>query len=86
VQKTNPLRFHARVAQALRTRHTRPSIARVDFEARLGELTFIVGRAVVEDHALIRDHRVAGSSDGEVGIVGSIAGRLPANQRILFSP
>src|SRR5256886_15161951 len=57
----------------------------VDFEARLGELTFIVGPSGCGKTTPLSV--ITGwldPSDGEVELVGSSAGRLSANQRILF--
>jgi len=57
----------------------------VDFEARLGELTFIVGPSGCGKTTLLSVITgLLDPSDGEVELFGSIAGRLPANQRILF--
>jgi putative ABC transport system ATP-binding protein len=57
----------------------------VDFEARLGELTFIVGPSGCGKTTLLSVITgLLDPSDGEVELFGSSAGRLPANQRILF--
>src|SRR3989442_14612861 len=57
----------------------------VDFEARLGELTFIVGPSGCGKTTLLSVITgLLDPSDGEVELFGSNAGRLPANQRILF--
>src|ERR1700731_3349355 len=57
----------------------------VDFEARLGELTFIVGPSGCGKTTLLSVITgLLDPSDGEVKLFGSNAGRLPANQRILF--
>src|SRR5213594_4486101 len=57
----------------------------VDFEARLGELTFIVGPSGCGKTTLLSI--ITGLLDvsaGEVELFGRNASRLPANQRILF--
>ena len=57
----------------------------VDFEARLGELTFIVGPSGCGKTTLLSV--ITGLLDpsaGEVELFGRNAGELPANQRILF--
>src|SRR5260370_40409331 len=57
----------------------------VDFEARLGELTFIVGPSGCGKTTLLSVITgLLDPSDGEVELFGSKAGRLPANERILF--
>src|SRR5499433_1859693 len=57
----------------------------VDFEARLGDLTFIVGPSGCGKTTLLSVITgLLDPSDGEVELFGSSAGRLPANQRILF--
>src|SRR5258708_37397047 len=57
----------------------------VDFEARLGELTFIFGPSVCGKPTLLSVITgLLDPSDGLVELFGSSAGRLPANQRILF--
>src|SRR4029434_2737711 len=57
----------------------------VNFEARLGELTFIVGPSGCGKTTLLSVITgLLDPSDGEVELFGSNAGRLPANQRILF--
>ena len=57
----------------------------VDFEARLGELTFIVGPSGCGKTTLLSVITgLLDPSEGEVELFGSSAGRLPANQRILF--
>src|SRR6266446_6655169 len=57
----------------------------VDFEARLGELTFIVGPSGCGKTTLLSVITgLLDPSDGEVELFGSSAGRLSANQRILF--
>src|SRR5258708_17260447 len=57
----------------------------VDFEARLGELTFIVGPSGCGKTTLLSVITgLLDPSDGEVELFGSSAGRLPANERILF--
>src|SRR6202011_2955816 len=57
----------------------------VDFEARLGELTFIVGPSGCGKTTLLSVITgLLDPSEGEVELFGSNAGRLPANQRILF--
>src|SRR5258706_5879298 len=66
--------------------HTRVQALRgVDFEARLGELTFIVGPSGCGKTTLLSVITgLLDPSDGAVELFGSSAGRLPANQRILF--
>ena len=57
----------------------------VDFEARLGELTFIVGPSGCGKTTLLSV--ITGLLDptaGDVELFGRNAGALPANQRILF--
>src|SRR3989454_12430569 len=57
----------------------------VDFEAGLGELTFIVGPSGCGKTTLLSVITgLLDPSDGEVELFGSNAGRLPSNQRILF--
>jgi putative ABC transport system ATP-binding protein len=57
----------------------------VDFEAQLGELTFIVGPSGCGKTTLLSVITgLLDPSEGEVELFGSSAGRLPANQRILF--
>src|SRR5207244_4875426 len=57
----------------------------VDFEARLGELTFIVGPSGCGKTTLLSVITgLLDPSDGEVELFGRNAGRLPANQQILF--
>src|SRR5438128_11436729 len=57
----------------------------VDFEAWLGELTFIVGPSGCGKTTLLSVITgLLDPSQGEVELFGSSAGRLPANQRILF--
>src|SRR5260370_4455220 len=57
----------------------------VDFEARLGELTFIVGPSGCGKTTLLSVITgLLDPSEGEVELFGTTAGRLPANQRILF--
>src|SRR5260370_27320112 len=57
----------------------------VDFEARLGELSFIVGPSGCGKTTLLSVMTgLLDPSEGEVELFGSSAGRLPANQRILF--
>src|SRR5260370_4010737 len=57
----------------------------VDFEARLGELTFIVGPSGCGKTTLLSVITgLLDPSDGEGELFGSNAGRLPSNQRILF--
>src|SRR5258705_1067899 len=57
----------------------------VDFEARLGELTFIVGPSGCGKTTLLSVITgLLDPSDGEMELFGSSAGRLPANERILF--
>ena len=57
----------------------------VDFEARLGELTFIVGPSGCGKTTLLSVITgLLDPSKGEVELFGSNAGRLPADQRILF--
>src|SRR5437879_7280134 len=57
----------------------------VDFEARLGELTFIVGPSGCGKTKLLSVITgLLDQSDGEVELFGSSASCLPANQRILL--
>src|SRR5260370_35705335 len=57
----------------------------VDFEARRGELTFIVGpRGCGKTTLLSVITGLLDPSDGEVELFGSSAGALPANERLLF--
>src|SRR5260370_34110446 len=57
----------------------------VGFEARLGELTFIVGPSGCGKTTLLSVITgLLDPSDGAVELFGSNAGRLPANERILF--
>src|SRR5260370_7355080 len=57
----------------------------VDFEARLGELTFIVGPSGCGKTTLLSVITgLLDPSDGAVELFGSSAGRLSNNQRILF--
>src|SRR5260370_32218582 len=57
----------------------------VDLEARLGELPFIVGPSGCGKTRLFSVITgLLDPSDGTVELFGSSAGRLPANQRILF--
>src|SRR5258707_4679283 len=57
----------------------------VDFEARLGELTFIFGPSGCGKTTLLSVITgLLDPSEGEVELFGSSAGRLPANQRSLF--
>jgi len=50
-----------RVHKHFGDRTRRPGIGGVDFEARLGNLRSLLAERLRQDHALIRDHRVAGS-------------------------